>query len=255
MHAALLELGLEPSVAYDRAATQRLLRGLLGPLAHDEALTFDLGAEITVRDALKNAWKARKVAKSGELLFLLRTLLGLSSVLARLGSRANWRRRLEDVIAKAPAAARSSARGGATGVAHPHWRREAAAAERLPRIERKTRDTSWDVVLVAAGNSPIALIRALRELRELRGKDLRDLESLVDSVPETLTHAVPRADAREFAQASRGGWRARRGASSPRADVIASPVGECTRPPRRGRTGRDLGIGGRARSATACPAR
>ncbi len=52
MHDALVVLGLEPTLAYDRAATQRLLRGLLGPLAHDEPLTFDLGAQNTVREAL-----------------------------------------------------------------------------------------------------------------------------------------------------------------------------------------------------------
>ena len=42
------------------------------------------------------------------------------------------------------------------------------------------------------GESDSAIIR---ELREATGRDLRDLEALVGSVPETLQQAVPRADA------------------------------------------------------------
>jgi predicted unusual protein kinase regulating ubiquinone biosynthesis (AarF/ABC1/UbiB family)/ribosomal protein L7/L12 len=203
MHRALVDLGLDPRVTYDREATRRLLRGLLGPLAHDEVLAFDLAAEITVRDALKNAWKARRLAVSGELLFLLRTLLGLSSTLARLGARANWRRRLETVVASSAAAGASwSTASGSTiatsgvvrsGRASPQEATSAgvsrpAAKRREPRVEA----VSWDVVLVGAGASPIALIR---ELREQTGRDLRDLETLVGSLPETLKHSVSRADA------------------------------------------------------------
>ncbi len=125
---------------------------------------------------------------------MLRTLLGLSSVLARLGARANWRRRLEDVIASSPAAAGASA-FPQTRIAERAGQTGSHAAKRTRTPDAKPRDMSWDVVLVSAGESPIALIRTLREVRELHGKDLRDLESLVDSVPETLTHSVPRTDA------------------------------------------------------------
>ena len=191
MHDALVALGVQPSLSYDRAATQRLLRGLLGPLAHDGAFAFDLGAEIHLGDALKSAWKARKLALSGELLFLLRTLLGLSSVLAKIGARANWRRRLEHVIASSPVVAAARAAAGATSgniaVDGSSLIRPAKGTTRT-----QIRDTSWDVVLVDGGETRIALLRALREIT---GQDLRDLELLVDSLPETLTRSVPRSDA------------------------------------------------------------
>ena len=215
MHRALVDLGLDPQITYDRESTRRLLRAVLGPLVRDEALAFDLGAEITVREALKSAWRARRLAVSGELLFLLRTLLGLSSTLARLGSRANWRRRLEEVVASAaaPASVTHAARtapgspAAASGVegpgpaapvvvagsgnAAPAGGRPARGSHVMPPPAR-TVEISWDVVLVDAGASPIALIR---ELRAQTGRELRDLESLVGSLPETLKHSVPRADA------------------------------------------------------------
>jgi predicted unusual protein kinase regulating ubiquinone biosynthesis (AarF/ABC1/UbiB family)/ribosomal protein L7/L12 len=208
MHRVLVDLGLDPRVSYDHEATRRLLRGLLGPLAHDEPLAFDLRAEITVREALKGAWKARRLAVSGELLFLLRTLLGLSSTLARLGARSNWRRRLEAVVASAAATGAINSPGSRSSVAIPavaippvgRSGRTGAPSASSPGIatagvkrpQPKTDEIWWDVVLVGAGASPIALIR---ELREQTGRELRDLESLVDSLPETLKHAVPRADA------------------------------------------------------------
>jgi predicted unusual protein kinase regulating ubiquinone biosynthesis (AarF/ABC1/UbiB family) len=170
MHAALVDLGIDTRLAYDREATRRLLRAALGPLGHDEVLAFDVRSGLTLRDALTSAWKARRVALSGELLFLLRTFVGLSSVLARLGARANWRRRLETAVASAPAASAAT-----------------------PATSADT--SSWDVVLVDGGESPIALIR---ELRELTGKDLRDLEMLIDSPPETLKRDLPRADAEDL---------------------------------------------------------
>lgn len=200
MHRALVDLGLDPGTAYDRESTRRLLRALLGPLAHDEALAFDLGAEITVREALKGAWKARRLAVSGELFFLLRTLLGLSSTLARLGARSNWRRRLEDVVASSIAEVPRAAPGSAPAVAVPPEEGSPArvvAAGTAPGWSAKPPppapvQPSWDVVLVGAGASPIALIR---ELRAQTGRELRDLERLVASLPETLRHSLPRVDA------------------------------------------------------------
>jgi predicted unusual protein kinase regulating ubiquinone biosynthesis (AarF/ABC1/UbiB family)/ribosomal protein L7/L12 len=216
MHSALVDLGLDRDVTYDRDATRHLLRALLGPIAHDEPLTFDLGAEITIRDALKSAWKSRRLAVSGELLFLLRTLLGLSSTLARLESRANWRRRLEDVVARSPVAAAMTGgapeaslqfgggpsfarRVGDGGSAAASSERTAARAVKPPPAARAvkpspapTPEPTWDVVLVGAGTSPIALIRTLREET---GRELRDLESVVSSLPETLRQSIGRADA------------------------------------------------------------
>jgi predicted unusual protein kinase regulating ubiquinone biosynthesis (AarF/ABC1/UbiB family) len=176
MHEALVALG-KRDVSYDREATWRLLHAFFGPLLRDEVLAFDVNAELTLRELVTNAWRARRLADSGELLFLLRTFLGLSSVLARLGARANWRRRLAVVVA--------SARDATA----PH--RDTPAPARA-RPSRRAEDVSWDVVLVDPGPSPIALIRALRELT---GKDLRELETVLDSVPETLRYGVQRADA------------------------------------------------------------
>jgi large subunit ribosomal protein L7/L12 len=171
-----------------------------------------------------------------ELLFIVRTLAGVSSVLARLGARANWRRRLEQVAEEArvereepfaPSIERQvPPRAGGPVSIH----REAApaidpspeptfsaiarsrdeiahspppappvvrSAVRAPPPPLKPPEELWDVVLIAPGTSPIALIR---ELRELMGLDLRDIESILDSPPETLRRAVSRADAETWKQ-------------------------------------------------------
>lgn len=101
IHRALVGLGLDEHVDYDRQATRTLLRAFFGPLVRDEILAFDLRAEIELRELLASGWKLRRIAGSGELFFLVRTFLGLSSVLARIGARSRWRRRLEGVVAAA----------------------------------------------------------------------------------------------------------------------------------------------------------
>lgn len=53
-------------------------------------------------------------------------------------------------------------------------------------------EDAWDVVLVEAGDNPIALVR---EIRELTGKELRDVELLVNAVPGAVTHAITRVEA------------------------------------------------------------
>jgi predicted unusual protein kinase regulating ubiquinone biosynthesis (AarF/ABC1/UbiB family) len=181
MHDALGALGIDPGARYDREAASRLLRAFLAPFAQDEAVAFDVSAAISVREALKSVWKVRRVVASGELLFLLRTFVGLSSVLSRLGARANWRRRLQKAVASSAGAVVTST---VTGSHMGHSVRNPLPARTSP--------ASWDVVLVEPGASRIALIR---ELREILGRDLRDLESLVDSVPETLRSALPRTEA------------------------------------------------------------
>ena len=80
------------------------------------------------------------------------------------------------------------------------------------RARAKT-DELWDVVLVDAGTNAIALIR---ELRELTGRDLRDLETLVGSVPEPVKRGVLRADAeslRARIEAAGGRVEVRRGSA------------------------------------------
>jgi large subunit ribosomal protein L7/L12 len=91
----------------------------------------------------------------------------------------------------------------------------------VKRPQPRTEEIWWDVVLVGAGASPIALIR---ELREQTGRELRDLESLVDSLPETLKHAVPRADAESL--------RKRLETAGARVEVRRAPASRCAGRPR-----------------------
>lgn len=168
IHAALLALGLDEHVPYDREVTLRLLRTLFGPLAKDEVTAFDPAGGANLRELLGSAWKARRLAVSGELVFLLRTYAGVSSVLARLGARANWRRRLEGVVA-----------------------RSALASTSVPPLPDAT-ELEWDVVLVERGETPIALIRVLRELM---GGSLRELEDIASSAPVAVAAGLPRGEA------------------------------------------------------------
>jgi predicted unusual protein kinase regulating ubiquinone biosynthesis (AarF/ABC1/UbiB family) len=194
MHDALVALGGRADVTYDRESTWKLLHAFFGPLLRDEVLAFDPNAEVTLRQLLWSAWKARRLATSGELLFLLRTFLGLSSVLARLGARSNWRRRLTTAIeAGARAAAATPGQAPATAISGS----TTSAPQTARQSARKAVRDAWDVVLVESGSSPIALIRALRELL---GHDLRDLEAIVDHPPEMLRTAISRADAEALRQ-------------------------------------------------------
>jgi predicted unusual protein kinase regulating ubiquinone biosynthesis (AarF/ABC1/UbiB family)/ribosomal protein L7/L12 len=197
MHDALVALGGRADVAYDREATWKLLHAFFGPLLRDEVLAFDPKAEVTLRQLLWSAWKARRLATSGELLFLLRTFLGLSSVLARLGARSNWRRRLTTAIeAGARPAGAAPGQAPTTAISGPTKSAQHSAPS-ARQSERKAVHDAWDVVLVDSGSSPIALIRALRDLL---GQDLRDLEAIVDHPPEMLRTAISRADAEALRQ-------------------------------------------------------
>jgi large subunit ribosomal protein L7/L12 len=100
------------------------------------------------------------------------------------------------------------ARGEVSSPATP-----ASAPTQEGRRTRAKTDELWDVVLVDAGANAIALIR---ELRELTGRDLRDLETLVGSVPEPVKRGVLRADAeslRARIEAAGGRVEVRRGSA------------------------------------------
>lgn len=223
IHSALGALGIDPRARYDREAASRLLHAFYAPFAQDDVVAFDVSASITAREALKSAWRVRRVALSAELLFLLRTFVGLSSVLARLGARANWRRRLQKAVAAAPTAATwpsavasstsSSGSAGASGGGRDGGSGGAGGSRSVGTSARASvgagrasvrtasalapGSTSWDVVLTEPGPNRIALIR---ELRELMGMNIRNLESLLDSVPQTLRPALPRPDAETLRQ-------------------------------------------------------
>src|SRR5262249_4207969 len=84
---------------YDPEAARWLLRALFGPMLRDEVAAFELKPHaVGVREVVRRWRRAKGFSLGGELLFLLRTALGLSSVLARLGARANWYRRLQDLL-------------------------------------------------------------------------------------------------------------------------------------------------------------
>lgn len=55
--------------------------------------------------------------------------------------------------------------------------------------------SEYDVVLSAAGDNKIAVIKALREIRKDLG--LVDAKKLVESAPETLLEAAPKEEAEE----------------------------------------------------------
>jgi predicted unusual protein kinase regulating ubiquinone biosynthesis (AarF/ABC1/UbiB family)/ribosomal protein L7/L12 len=101
IYRALVALGIaDGATPYHHEATRWLLRAFYGPLLRDEESAFDVGAELKLRQLVRTGWRARGLAVSGELLFLLRTFLGMTSILGRIGARTNWRRHLQQILAE-----------------------------------------------------------------------------------------------------------------------------------------------------------
>jgi predicted unusual protein kinase regulating ubiquinone biosynthesis (AarF/ABC1/UbiB family)/ribosomal protein L7/L12 len=181
---AVAELGLVADAArYDHESTRWLLRALFGPLLRDEVTRFEFLDGTPLREMARRWRRARHLALPAELVFLLRASFGLSSVLGRLGVRANWHRRLQAMLATP-----SSPPDHATPLDSPRLADESARGESV---------AAYDVVLVDPGSRPIALVR---ELRELTGLELRDLEILLDSSPQIIQSALPTAAARVLRQ-------------------------------------------------------
>jgi large subunit ribosomal protein L7/L12 len=65
----------------------------------------------------------------------------------------------------------------------------AAAAAEAPAVEEKT---EFDVILKAAGDKKIDVIKAIREISSLGLKEARDL---VEGAPKTVKEAASKADA------------------------------------------------------------
>jgi hypothetical protein len=61
-------------------------------MLHDRTGPIDLGEAMTMKEVTKQKMELLKLTLPGELLFLFRIRFGLMSVLARIGSRANWHR-------------------------------------------------------------------------------------------------------------------------------------------------------------------
>jgi predicted unusual protein kinase regulating ubiquinone biosynthesis (AarF/ABC1/UbiB family) len=200
MHEALLALGVVDGKPYDREAARWLLGALFGPLLRDEVTTFDPASGVRIRELFRRWRRARGLGISAELLFLLRATAGLSSVLARLGARANWYRRLQALIGEAILAGELAATSPP-----PSKAGRAGAPAPEPGIE------ICDLVLVDPGATVIALVR---ELRELTGLELAQVKYLIDASPQTLRRALPRPEAE--------GWQRRLERAGARVEVRKS---------------------------------
>jgi predicted unusual protein kinase regulating ubiquinone biosynthesis (AarF/ABC1/UbiB family)/ribosomal protein L7/L12 len=217
---ALVALDIvDPRQPYDGEATRWLLRAFLGPMLRDEVAAFDLRAHFGLRELLRRWRRARGLSWSGELVFLLRTFLGVSAVLAKLGARANWYRRLRGHVDAAPSRAAEVAAAPVPVVAPgepeplppPPVSPVAAAAAPAP-----VDGGPYEIVLVDAGTNLIALVR---EIREVTGMELREVKYLIDAIPQPIGQSLPRAEAESLrARLESAGARVelRRQADSPR---------------------------------------
>jgi len=154
MHRAMVDLGIVTAdQKYDPDVVRRLMHAFCG-LSYDETIAFEPGTSSKILETLKSTWQLVRLTLPGEFLFLMRLRLGIISVLARLGSRANWFQKEQehlDVVEHGPA--------------------------------------SFDVLLIDVGPHPIQMIR---EVRAVTGLDLRQTRELVESVPKTILSAVPK---------------------------------------------------------------
>ena len=90
---ALLGLGMiHEGEAHDLDAALALVRSFYGPMLNDEVVAIGSGASDSLRTVFEGKRELLKLHLPRELLFILRIRLGLMSVLARLGARANWYR-------------------------------------------------------------------------------------------------------------------------------------------------------------------
>ncbi len=71
----------------------------------------------------------------------------------------------------------------------------AAAAEAAPAEEEKT---SFDVVLLEAGNNKIQVIKVVRQVTNL---GLKEAKELVDNAPKPVKEGIPKGEAEEVKKA------------------------------------------------------
>jgi ribosomal protein L7/L12 len=204
VHRVLVELhAVADAQRYDRRAATWLLRAFLAPLLGDRACAFDVPAAPPWA-TLQHLWRARAIAPSPELPYLLRTLVGLSAVLGRLGARDHWGRRVEALARPSRQRAHGSGPDAASDAPAP------------PPPSATTTDAgTWDLVLLDPGAHEITV---LRELRELTGLDLSEVKHLIDASPRAIRHALPRAVAESL--------RARLESAGARVEVRPS-TGDC----------------------------
>ena len=121
-----------------------VVRALYGPMLRDEVAAFAPPApELLAR------------VPAAELREIARTAIELASLMAQVGARANFRRRLDALLSAYP-------------------------------------QPAFDVVLVDPGDSAITMARALLDAT---GLPLREIEVMIKRSPQTIKQAVPRAEA------------------------------------------------------------
>ncbi|MCA9524269.1 MAG: AarF/ABC1/UbiB kinase family protein [Myxococcales bacterium] len=93
IHDAMRAFGIvRDDKRYDYELARGLFRAFFGPTLRDEVAAIDLGSGMTFTELTRSKQKMLQLALPGEFLFLFRIRFGLFSILARLGTRANWYR-------------------------------------------------------------------------------------------------------------------------------------------------------------------
>jgi predicted unusual protein kinase regulating ubiquinone biosynthesis (AarF/ABC1/UbiB family) len=160
LHHAMLDLGIVTAEQkYDPESVRRLMHAFCG-LLRDETVAFEPNASSKILETLRSTWQLARLSLPGEFLFLMRLRLGVTAVLGRLGSRANW------------------------------YAKESAhldVVEHGPEM--------FDVFLLEVGYSPI---QVLREVRAATGLDLRKARELMDSVPCAILSSTNKQAATEL---------------------------------------------------------
>jgi predicted unusual protein kinase regulating ubiquinone biosynthesis (AarF/ABC1/UbiB family) len=164
LHRALLALEIVgPATRYDRARMRELMRSYYGPMLRDDDVVFRHGDGLKMR-GITSRGDLLRGGMPGEFLFLLRVRIGLASVLARLGTRANWYRLERDAVVQ-------------------HFERLADDAD--PRV--------WRVVVTALNDDRLPLLRALYDDDPTCG--VAGYERLLTSMPATLPRLLRHAEA------------------------------------------------------------
>jgi ribosomal protein L7/L12 len=150
------------------------------------------------RPRLSQLWRDHIGALGGELVFLLRTLVGISTVLRRIGARVDWERDVfaprpdtnaatESPVAPTPTPSIAASPVAAASLVAPVSPVAPAASPVAP-----VDNGLYELVLEHPG---VHLIAVIRQLRDATGLDLRDVKALVEGYPRPVASALARADA------------------------------------------------------------
>jgi ribosomal protein L7/L12 len=147
--------------------------GRLAIVDHGCTRTFaPAQAELVLDTDDEQAARRGAIELGAESLLLLRVRLGVASVLAELGVNRRWCDLLEDALRWMPTS-----------------RATMSSSDARPAAPIATR---FEVVLVAAGERTIEIVR---EVRDLMGANIRDAKELVDQAPCVLRTTSDRREA------------------------------------------------------------